>query len=223
MSDTDTAKKKQRLHLDRRLKTVADMVRLDKRIVDIGTDHALVPCYLAMRGAKGVIATDISDGPLACARASAELYGITDITLIKCSGLDKVPPVDDVIIAGMGGEMIADIVSRCSFLNGDIRFILQPMTKDWVLRRELYGNGLEILGEKTAAVSGKVYTVMLCAYTGVKREIDGELAFLGKNSDELYLEKVLNRLEKMGRGEPEYLGLKKKLEAKKQQKGNRVK
>ena len=210
--NTETVKKPQRLHLDRRLKTVAEMVRLDKRIADIGTDHAFVPCYLSERGAKGVIATDISDGPLACAKATTELYGITDITLIKCDGLDKVPPVDDVIIAGMGGEMIADIISRCSFLNGAIHFILQPMTKDFILRRELYKMGLEIIEEKTAAVSKKVYTVMLCSYTGAKKDIDDAFAFMGKNSDRLYLEKVLNKLEKMGKGEPKYLELKRKLE-----------
>lgn len=209
--NTETVKP-QRLHLDRRLKTVAEMVRLDKRIADIGTDHAFVPCYLSRQGAKGVIATDISDGPLACAKAATELYGVTDITLIKCDGLDKVPPVDDVIIAGMGGEMIADIISRCSFLNEDMRFILQPMTKDHVLRRELYKMGLEIIREKTAAVSKKVYTVMLCAYTGVKKDIDGAFAFLGKNTDALYLEKVLDKLGKMGKGEPKYLELKKELE-----------
>lgn len=215
MSPTTKAEalgKPPRLHLDRRLKTVAEMVRLDKRIADIGTDHAFVPCYLIKRGAKGVIASDISDGPLACAKATVELYGIDGITLVKSDGLDNIPPVDDVIIAGMGGELIADIVSRCPFLNSDMRFILQPMTKDFILRRRLYESGFAILAEKTAAVSKKVYTVMLCAYTGAKKEIDDAFAFLGKNSDPTYFAKVLDKLGKMGKGEPRYLELKKELE-----------
>lgn len=204
MSNFNNPTKTPKLHLDKRLKTVAEMVRLDKKIADIGTDHAFVPCYLSRQGAKGVIASDISDGPLACAKATIELYEITDITLIKSDGLDNIPPVDDVIIAGMGGETIADIISRCTFLNENMHFILQPMTREHLLRRELYRMGLEIITEKTAAAAKKVYTVMLCRYTGEKKEIDEVFAFLGKNTGALYRKKVLDKLEKMGKGEPAY-------------------
>ena len=200
------------VHLDRRLKTVAELVRLDKRIADIGTDHALVPCWLFRQGAKEIYASDIAEGPLSRAKVTAEQFGITEIRLLLSDGLNNIPPVDDVIVAGMGGEMIADIVSRCSFLNEDMHFILQPMTKDNVLRRELYKNGFEIAEEKTASVSKKVYTVMLCTYTGIKKDIDDAFAFIGKNRDGPYLEKVLDKLGKMGKGEPKYLELKKQLE-----------
>lgn len=199
------------VRLDRRLKTVAELVRIDKRIADIGTDHALVPCWLYQQGAKEIYASDIAEGPLARARATAEMYGIKDVKLLLSDGLESIPPVDDVIIAGMGGEMIADILSRCGFLNPGMRFILQPMTKDYTLRRELYKNGFEIILEKTAAVSKKVYTVMLCAYTGVKKEIDGVFAFLGKNSDPEYIKKVLDKLEKMGKGDPRCIEIKKQI------------
>ncbi len=205
-----------RVHLDRRLKAVASFVRIDKRIADIGTDHAFIPCYLFQQGARALFACDILEGPLACARATMKMYGIAEknadgtegtkgITLIRCDGLDGVPPVDDVIIAGMGGEMIADIISRCGFLNRDIHFILQPMTRDWILRRELYRMGLYIEEEKTASVSGKTYTVMLCLYSGEKRKIEDKFAFIGKNKDKEYLEKQLTLLEKMGRGDEKYL------------------
>lgn len=199
-----------KVHLDRRLRAVAELVRLDKRIADIGTDHAFVPCFLYQQGAREIYAADISEGPLACARATMELYGIygnDGIKLILSDGLDGVPPVDDVIIAGMGGEMIADIISRCRFLGGDIHFILQPMTKDHLLRTAVYRLGLEIISEKTAAVSGKVYTVMLCRYSGEKREIDEKFAFLGKNTDKLYRDKILEKLGKMGKGNEHYLKL----------------
>lgn len=194
-------KKTEHVHLDARLRAAAELVRIDKRIADIGTDHAFIPCYLSKRGARGVIASDISEGPLACAKAALELYGVNDVRLVKSDGLDNIPPVDDVIIAGMGGELIADIVSRCGFLNPDLHFILQPMTKDHLLRRALYRMGLEIALEKTARAGGKVYTVMLCTCTGTPCEITDKFAFLGKNTDRPYLEKQLARLEKMSRGD----------------------
>ena len=189
------------VHLDARLRTAAEMVRIDRRIADVGTDHAFIPCWLSKRGAKGVIASDISDGPLACAKSALELYNVGDVILIKSDGLDEIPPVDDVIIAGMGGELIADIISRCRFLNPDLHFILQPMTKEHLLRRALYRMGLEIAEERTAKAGGKVYTVMLCTCTGTPCEISDEFAFLGKNSDPLYFEKQLARLEKMSRSD----------------------
>lgn len=209
------SRKHPRVHLDRRLRTAAEFVRTDKRIADIGTDHAFIPCFLFQQGARALFACDILEGPLAAARAAMKLYGIAEktdgdtegITLIRCDGLEGVPQVDDVIIAGMGGETIADIISRCRYINKDMHFILQPMTRDWVLRRELYKGGLYIEREKTAVVGKKVYTVMLCLYDGVKREIDDKFAFLGKNGDKEYFEKVTAALEKMGRGNKKYADL----------------
>ncbi len=224
MSGSDTQNRKnsekpQRVHLDRRLKAVAELVRTDKRIADIGTDHAFIPCYLFQQGARVLFACDILEGPLSAARSTMELYGIKEktdesgegISLILCDGLDGVPQVDDVIIAGMGGEMIAGIISRCKYINKDMHFILQPMTRDWVLRRELYKMGLYIEREKTAVVGSKVYTVMLCLYDGVKREIDEKFAFLGKNNDKEYLEKVTAALDKMGKGNETYAELRKEI------------
>lgn len=203
------------VHLDARLRTAAEMVRIDRRIADVGTDHAFIPCWLSKRGARGVIASDISDGPLACAKSALELYNVGDVILIKSDGLDEIPPVDDVIIAGMGGELIADIVSRCRFLSPDLHFILQPMTKEHLLRRALYRMGLEIAEERTAKAGGKVYTVMLCTCTGTPCEISDEFAFLGKNSDPLYFEKQLARLEKMSRSDEGCKALYDKIKGKK--------
>ncbi|MCM1298860.1 MAG: class I SAM-dependent methyltransferase [Firmicutes bacterium] len=213
-----------RIRLDRRLKAVARLVRPNKSVADVGTDHGYVPCFLYQQGTREIYACDILEKPLAAAKATMDLYGIPEktkdnaegITLLLCDGLDGVPPVDDVIIAGMGGEMIADIISRCKFLNRNVHFILQPMTRDWILRKALYRTGLYIERETTASVGGKVYTVMLCLYGGEKTEIDEEFAFLGKNTDPEYQSKVLTALEKMGRGDKRFKELKEKIEKERQ-------
>lgn len=192
------------VRLDRRLKTILGMVRVQSRIADIGTDHALLPCRLFQLGATDIIATDIADGPLERAKKTVQLYGAEErVRLMKCDGLDGVPVRDDVIIAGMGGEMTADIISRCDFLNPDLHFILQPMTRDFVLRERLYRLGYEIVKEETAVVAHKVYTVMLCKYTGVKQETDLRFQFLGKNKDSEYLQKQITTLHKMGKSRSE--------------------
>lgn len=191
------------IRLDERLAAAASFVRTDKQICDVGTDHALLPCYLCEQGAVSVIASDVNEKPLEAARANIEKYGFTDrITLIRSDGLRDVPPCDDVIIAGMGGELIAQIIDGCTFVTPDTRFILQPMTKAELLRRYLYENGFEIAEEKGAAVSGKAYTVMLVRFTGEKQSINDDFAFFGKCTDPRYISKVNSQLKKLANGDP---------------------
>lgn len=196
------------IKLDERLAAVASFVRIDSRICDIGTDHALLPCFLCSIGARCVIASDVNEKPLESARANVEKYGFADrITLVRSDGLKDIPPCDDVIIAGMGGELIAQIVSGCTFTTPDTRFILQPMTKAEILRRYLYSAGFEISAEKGAQVSGKAYTVMLARYTGEKRDIDDAFAYFGKCTDPRYIKKVNTQLRKLANGDPSFLRL----------------
>ncbi len=191
------------IRLDERLAAAASFVRTDRRICDVGTDHALLPCYLCEQGAVSVIASDVNEKPLEAARANIEKYGFADrITLIRSDGLRDVPPCDDVIIAGMGGELIAQIIGSCTFVTPETRFILQPMTKAELLRRYLYENGFEIAEEKGAAVSGKAYTVMLVRYTGEKQSISDDFAYFGKCADPRYISKVNSQLKNLANGDP---------------------
>lgn len=191
--------------LDPRLLTIAGMVRTEGKICDVGTDHALLPCFLYEHGATDIIASDINDGPLKAAEATVKQYGAENcVRVMKSDGLESVPPCDDVIVAGMGGELIARIVTECAFTDKNTHFILQPMTKAEILRRELYLNGFEIAGERTAQSAGKTYTIMLVEYTGKKQEISDEFAFFGKNTDDTYVESVKEKLRKKARGNEEY-------------------
>lgn len=192
------------IKLDERLGTIASLVRLDKRICDVGTDHALLPCFLWEQGARAVIASDVNDGPLLAAAETVRNYCCEGIELIKSDGLQNVPPCDDIIIAGMGGELISRIVSECSFITSDTRLILQPMTKAEELRRNLYKNGFSIILEKGAVSNGKVYTVIYAEYTGESIIIDDNFAFFGKNEDERYIKSANLRLSKLANGDGKY-------------------
>ena len=48
--------------LTSRLRTAADLCRRGVTVCDVGTDHALLACYLAQTGAKSVIASDVREG-----------------------------------------------------------------------------------------------------------------------------------------------------------------
>ncbi len=195
------------ISLDKRLAAVAAQVRRDGTAADIGTDHGMLACYLMQTGQKKMIAADINEMPLQSARETLEEYGVDGVELRLTDGLDGIDYADDVIIAGMGGELIADIISRCSFLSEYTRFILQPMTKHEVLRRELYRMGFEIISETAVSVRGKHYTVIHARHTGVSVQIGEAFAFVGKCTDKEYIGSVLKRLEKMARGNAAYAGV----------------
>lgn len=188
------------ISLDSRLKTAAELCRKGTTVADVGTDHALLACYLAQNGARSVIASDVREGPLKAARRTVEQTGVTNVRVVLSDGLKAIDNADDVVICGMGGELIADIVEGCGFLTENTRFILQPMTKPDILRRRLYSAGFEITEERTAYESGRGYAVMLVRYTGKPREIDEIFAFTGKITDPKFLRLTAEKLLKNARG-----------------------
>ena len=189
------------ISLDNRLKTAAALCRRGTIVCDVGTDHALLACHLAMNGAKEVIASDINDGPLEAARETVIRTGVDNVRVLKSDGLQQIDYADDVIICGMGGELIADIIAGCRFLSEDTRFILQPMTKAEILRRRLYSDGFTILEERTAYDGRRAYVVMLARYTGESRDINELEALTGKVTDPKFLrltaEKLLKNASRM--------------------------
>ncbi len=189
------------ISLDNRLKTAAALVRCGVTVCDVGTDHALLACHLAMNGAKEVIASDINDGPLEAARETVQRTGADNVRVLKSDGLKQIDYADDVIICGMGGELIADILGDCRFLCADTRFILQPMTKAEILRRRLYEDGFEIMEEHTAYDGRRAYVIMLVRYTGERLSVDELFAHTGKVQDKKFLrltaEKLLKNASRM--------------------------
>lgn len=186
--------------LSPRLAAAAGMVRKGGEICDVGTDHALLPCRLYLDGERKLTAADINEGPLLSAKQTVMHYiGKEDaVRLVLSDGLDKIDYADDVIIAGMGGELIARIISGCRFLSENTHFILQPMTKVEVLRRELYKNGFYIEKELTARENDRNYVIMSAYFGGEKCEITDAFAYAGKVTDKEYLTAVCERLNRAG-------------------------
>ncbi len=185
--------------LDNRLKTAAELCRKGKIICDVGCDHALLACKLS-ENAREVIASDVADGPLLSARRTVEALGVQNVRVVKSDGLERIDFADDVVICGMGGELIASIIGGCRFLSEDTRFVLQPMTRADFLRRWLYAHGFEITEERSAHVAKRVYTVMSARFTGEKSRVTDLFSLTGKNTDPAYLKAVAAALRKKARG-----------------------
>lgn len=186
--------------LNNRLMTAAEFCREGKTAADVGCDHAQLACFLARNKSRFVIASDVRDGPLEAARKTVSEQGVTNVKVVKSDGLKSIDFADDVIICGMGGELIAEIISKCRFLSEDTRFILQPMTKANYLRCWLCENGFEIIEERAAYDDQRIYTIMYVKYTGECSELDEMFALCGKMTDSGYLRKTAEKLLKRAEG-----------------------
>ncbi len=157
--------------VDKRLECIAGMVQPCHTLADIGTDHGKLVVALLRRGlCKQAYACDINAQPLAKAQAAIAHAGLGQAAqTILCDGLAGLAekPCEQVIIAGMGGELIAAILQRSPLAGrGDIRYLLQPMTKPQVLRAYLYANGMPILEEQCVTQGQFTYSIMAARYTG---------------------------------------------------------
>lgn len=161
--------------IDNRLKVCADMVSGNGIVCDVGTDHAYLPAYLIENNiCDYAIASDINEGPLKFAQQTIIKYHIEDkIRLLKSDGLKNIPSenVSDVVIAGMGGETIAEIISATQWLKSGVNLVLQPMTRAGYLRKWLYNNGFEIAEEKAVIQNRFIYTAIRAFYSGYKFNI----------------------------------------------------
>ncbi|MBE6549881.1 MAG: SAM-dependent methyltransferase [Ruminococcaceae bacterium] len=189
------------LKLSKRLRAAADLVRQDAYIADVGTDHAYLPIALCLEGrVKGAVASDINEGPILRAREHISAYGLdTRIDTVLADGLDEIGVYKptDILILGMGGELIANIISRASFVkDGAIRLILQPMTHPEILRRFLLDNGYAIIDENLVLEEKKVYQVICAEYTGETQEYSDVELLLGKKNIERGGELLLMSVER---------------------------
>lgn len=173
-----------RSQTDGRLLAAAALVRDGAVFADIGTDHAYLPLYLLSRGRiLRAVAADIGEGPLSRAHANIVEAGeggrIRTVLTDGLCGLEN-EGLTDIAICGMGGELIARILSDAPFVRQKgIRLILQPMTRAAYLRRYLAENGFAIVEEKPSRAAGRVYSCLAAEFDGVRRTLSPAEAEVG--------------------------------------------
>ncbi len=196
--------------LSPRLALCASFVRQGARLADIGTDHGYLPIALLRAGkVSSAIASDVREGPLESARRNAARFGVAkEMRFVLADGLSGIGPedADDVVLAGMGGELILRLIGEAPWLCApEKRLILQPMTMAPVLRTGLAETGFAVLEERAVTEGEKVYTVFTAGYTGTPREITPLFAYMGRLSPDdpasgRYAQRVCRDLENRLRG-----------------------
>lgn len=176
------------IQLTPRLACVAGKVRPKVRLADIGTDHAYLPAYLAQaQRISTAIAADLRQGPLERAEETIRQYQVGSRVETRLSdGLSQIEAeeADDIVIAGMGGELIVTILGACPWIQDPAKhFIFQPMTHSETLRRYLTEHDFSISSETAVTEGGKVYVVMDAYYTGTQHTYTPAFFYIGKLTD----------------------------------------
>lgn len=162
------------MKLSPRLQKILSLINSAK-VADIGTDHAFLPVCLAKeRRMEKLIATDLNSGPLAIAAKQIADSDCSDLVeLRQGSGLSCLIPgeVEEIVIAGMGGELIADILAQDLPTAKRVQhLILQPMSKSSDLREFLNQQGFSFLEETLVREDYHIYEIMVVKWTGIVKD-----------------------------------------------------
>ena len=115
--------------------------------------------------------------------------------------------VDEIVIAGMGGELISQIIDGASWVKKEKkRLILQPVSSESDLRIYLRDNKFKLERERAVLSFGRIYTVFSAIYTGKLNKTEIEYPYVGKLYEEVnktsveYLKRQIKDLENQNKG-----------------------
>lgn len=190
--------------LTKRLALAAEYVRSGRNAADVGCDHGKLSAFLLQSGKTPfVYATDIREKPLQKAEELMSELGLEGrYRCLLTDGLAGVPAdgTDDIVMAGIGADVIAHIISDAPWLyDSGKHLVLVPASKRERLRRFLASEGFETEKEEAVLDHGHCYSVMSVYYTGNRRELSVREAWLGKIDTEtpdgkIYLSGIRERM-----------------------------
>ncbi|MBP5183567.1 MAG: SAM-dependent methyltransferase [Lachnospiraceae bacterium] len=150
------------MRLSARLMMSAMMVTPGVRVADVGCDHAHTSIWLTENGkVAGCIAMDLREGPLRAAAKNIKMCGYEDKIETRLSdGLDNLKPLeaDCILISGMGGSLISEILTRGkATAQSASELVLQPQSDIDLVRRCVFDLGFDICEEACCVDYNKFY------------------------------------------------------------------
>ncbi len=194
---------------------VASKIRKCTTVADVGCDHGYLSAYLLQNGiCDFAIDTDINEKPLMSAKETAkeyELFDKFDFRLSSGLSLIKEDECEDIAIAGMGGELIVQILKECDWVKKSGKhFVFQPMTHSEILIEYLVNNGFKILSQDIIKDEKHTYTVFDAEFCNNKLQYDRSYYYLGEiknfksDASQEYFKHLLRFLENKMKGNKDY-------------------
>ena len=183
------------IKLSKRLLSIANLVDDNSKVVDIGCDHGLVSIYLAMNKQNiSIIASDINQNALDNAIKNINKYYLEDkIKVCLSNGLDNInDEIDTIIISGMGGHTIVDILTNNQEkLHTVNNIIIQSNNDIEYVRRKIVKLGYYIKKEELILDKNIYYTVIL--FTKGKKKYTNKEYYFGpillKENSKIFIER----------------------------------
>lgn len=164
------------------MKAILSMVSPCDLAADIGCDHGYIPIALVVRGiCSHCIASDIRPGPASTAEQNAKEYGVSDRVSVRIgNGLETVRKADCIIISGMGGETILDILTsgKEKILPAQ-QLILGPQSEPGKVRERLASFNMKIAEELLICENGKYYPLIKAVHTDENYRLTEEEKLFG--------------------------------------------
>ncbi len=191
--------------MTKRTKKIVSHIIKCNVFADVGCDHGNVSKFVLDNNlANKVYATDISKPSLDKAIKSIDNRHIDRFFPICCDGFSKIlEPIDQAVIAGMGGVEICKILNNAEFL--PTRLILQPMKNTKALREFLLSKNYPIVTDYLFYDGDKYYDILVAdknqeveEYSALEIEF-GRDNLKGSNDFIVFLTAELKTLEKAKR------------------------
>lgn len=174
------------IRLSSRLSAVFDQVRAARtefgpgRVIDVGSDHGfLAVSCLENDMATDAVCTEIHNGPAEHSKEALREAGFEDRSqVIVTDGLNGISlkAGDVIVIAGMGGLNIIDIISRClenesPELIRQVRFVVQPQKSVNLVRKFFAEKGFVFDDESVCTDREFFYNIMRMSFSGTSYEL----------------------------------------------------
>lgn len=138
------------MSLSKRLNAIYNLVDYGSSLADIGADHGqLVIELYHNKVCKKLFCNDNKIGPYTILKSNVSKVS-DDIEVSLSSGIEALPSyIDTIVIAGMGGDLIVDILNKNKEkLNNIFTLILAPNTNACLVRQVVNKLGYKITNEK---------------------------------------------------------------------------
>jgi len=149
--------------MNNRIKIIASKIYPYEKIADVGCDHG----YLIIEAIKlneniKAIAIDNKEMPLNSCKQNIIKHNYLDkVRFSLSSGIEDIDDdTECVVIAGMGGNLICEILSKD--LKNVKRLILAPNKDEYTVRSVITKLGFKIVDEEIAYENNKYYQIIVC-------------------------------------------------------------
>lgn len=174
-----------------RIKALAGLVDKDTKLVDIGTDHALLPIYLYENNiTRNIVGSDISSNALEFAKNNLLKHNLDNkIKLVVSDGFKKLDEkFDTAVISGMGTDTIKKILDINDLPN---KLIISSHKNVHELRIFMQEKGYKIVEEITLKENNIFYDII--KYEKGKEVLNNFDILVGKSNNEEYRKYILEK------------------------------